>query len=187
MTFAQAASPLNWNDHVKWLVGAFVGIIAAIWAGGTVYGGIVARLDNVVNNTAKIEAKVETAVSNQNLQHDLILGVQSKITTLETGVRDIGDKQNQVKIDLAKAQADTAEMVTNAATQARESAERRAINIPRIDALEASSRLTDKALAILSTKLEDIKGTGEDIKTIVKSHDKDIKATRNAVAPTIPH
>lgn len=187
MTLAQVATPWNWGDGWKWFAGIIVGGICAIFVAGQVYGGIVTRLDNVVNNTAKIETKVELAVANQTLQHDLIVGVQGNIKSLENGVVGISAEQGRVKEALVKTRIDTDKLAATAAEQYAESLERRAVNLPRIDKLEASQRLTDTAIAILTTKLEDIKGLAADTKTIVQSHDKDIRATRNAVAPAAPH
>jgi chromosome segregation ATPase len=183
MTISQVADPKNWSEQWRWIVGGLCAIALTIFGGGQMVGTITSKIETLGVTMTEVKTKVDTAVANQATQRDLTTSIQSNIKILNDSVTDIRTEQKDVKDALGKDHDRTSEAIELVKKQGDAAASARLVYPPRIDALEKEQAALTTGLAVIGAKLDGIDARTTRIENITTSHDADIKATRNAVAP----
>lgn len=137
-----------------------------------------------VGGTAIVQA-YNFGVEREHQRNEFVT-LKNQIGDVKATVVKVATDEEKLKESLVTAHSDATEAARTAAAVAKDLADGRARTLPRIDALEASQRLTDVAVGIFTTKLDDIKSLASANLEVSKSHSEAINATRNVVAPKEP-
>lgn len=163
-------NPAGWSPGAQWLIG-IIGVV--LMSAGTIAGGGFIQAYNFGVEREHQRGEFVTI-------HSDIATAGVAITKLVTSQEKLQTALSQEHEDASKAASaaatTAAAAATAAATNASDLAQGRLVNLPRIDRLE-------QALPPIQSKLSAIEQHLSDIESITKSHDEDIRATRNAVAP----